>query len=107
MQNLNDLNKPLSGVLESEMNKYEFILYIAGSSIISSRAISNAKNILGKYLNGRYKLDVVDINEHPEIVITESIITIPLLIKKEPIPECRVTGDLSDENKVLHALLIN
>ncbi len=86
--------------------KYKFDLFISGKTDLSNFAIGNIKRILEKNISGQYQFDIIDIQEHPEIASREQIITIPILIKKLPLPEVRMTGDFSDSQKVLHDLLI-
>ena len=70
----------------------------------SARAIVNIKAICNKYLENNYELDIIDIYQLPDLAITEEIIAIPVLIKKSPLPEKRLIGDLSDTDKVLKTL---
>jgi len=84
--------------------KYVLRLYVTGILPNSARAIINIKAICEKYLKGRYELEVIDIYQQPSYALTESIIAIPVLIKKYPLPEERVIGDLSDTEKVLSGL---
>jgi circadian clock protein KaiB len=81
-------------------------LFVSGDTIISRRAILNLNNFLNKYLKGRFKIKVIDVLENPEAVISEEIITMPFLIKDLPLPKSRITGDMSDENKLLREFLI-
>lgn len=86
--------------------KYKFDLFISGETDLSNFAIGNIKSILEKNISGQYEFEIIDIQDHPEIASKEQIITLPMLIKKSPLPEIRVTGDFSDKQKVLHDLLI-
>lgn len=85
---------------------FMFRLFISGESIISQKAISNLKKFLNKYLKNNYKVEIIDVYEHPEYTIAEEIITMPLLIKDVPLPKIRITGDLSDEKKLARELMI-
>ncbi len=53
---------------------------------------------------GKYKIEVIDIREHPEIAKSEQIIATPTLLKKLPPPLRQLIGDLSDTEKVLIGL---
>lgn len=66
----------------------------------------NARKICEKYLEGRYDLEIIDIYKQPALAASESIIAIPVLIKKFPLPEQRMIGDLSDTKMVLKGLSI-
>ena len=82
-------------------------LFVAGASANSARAISNIKAICKLYLNNRYNLEIIDVYQQPLIAQKEQLIALPLLIKKIPLPECRIFGDMSDIKKVLKGLGIN
>lgn len=82
-----------------------FRLYVTGASPNSSRAISNIKKIFEKYIKkDRYELEVIDVYQQPATARLEQIIALPLLVKKYPLPERRLIGDMSDTQKVLSGL---
>lgn len=80
-------------------------LFIIGNSLISRRAIKNIKTIcsMGK-LRGRCELEVIDLLEDQERAEQENILATPLLIRKAPLPQRRIIGDLSNKKKVLTTL---
>ncbi len=84
--------------------KYILQLFITGILPNSTRAVINSKAICEQYLKGRYELEIIDIYQQPSLALTEEIIAVPVLIKKFPLPEERVIGDLSDIEKVLKGL---
>jgi circadian clock protein KaiB len=88
----------------SEAQPYIFRLYVTGASPNSSRAISNLKNFFEKHMKLPYDLQVIDVYQQPYIAQTVDIIALPLLIKKFPLPERRLIGDMSDSNKVMKSL---
>jgi circadian clock protein KaiB len=79
---------------------YIFRLYITGASPNSSRAITNLKALFEKYLESRYELQVIDVYQQPQIARSVDIIALPLLIRKFPLPERRLVGDMSDSEKI-------
>jgi len=79
-------------------------LFITGISPHSARAVINSKAICEKYLKGRYELEIIDIYQQPLLAVSEDIIAVPVLIKKFPLPEERLIGDLSDTDKALKEL---
>jgi len=87
-----------------EEEKYILKLFVAGILPSSMRAVVNTKAICEKYLKGRYELEIIDIYQKPSLALAEDIIVIPVLIKKFPLPEERVIGDLSDTDNVLKGL---
>jgi circadian clock protein KaiB len=85
-------------------DKYVLRLYITGSTIRSTLALTNLKKICKEYLEGRYELEVIDLYQHPSLAKGEQIIAAPTLIKKLPLPFRRIIGDMSDKEKVLLGL---
>jgi circadian clock protein KaiB len=83
---------------------YILRLFVTGILPNSTRAIKNVNTICEKYLKGRYELEIIDIYQQPSLALTEDIIAVPVLIKKYPLPEERMIGDLSDVDKVLIGL---
>ncbi|HEY3404390.1 MAG TPA: circadian clock KaiB family protein [Ohtaekwangia sp.] len=93
------------GINKKDGFEYILKLFVSGSSPNSIRAISNLQKILMKHLDGRYSLHVIDLHqEEKSIAGIEQIIAVPMLIKKFPLPERRLIGDMSDTQKVLDGL---
>jgi circadian clock protein KaiB len=86
---------------------YVLRLIVTGATPNSSRAISNLKEICETYLKGKYELEIIDVNQQPLIAESEQIIALPLLIKKSPLPQKRLIGDMSDIEKVLRWLSLS
>ena len=79
-------------------------LFVTGASPNSIRAITNIKNICELNLKDNYDLEIIDVYQQPLMAESEQIVALPLLIKKYPLPERRLIGDLSDTAKVLKGL---
>jgi circadian clock protein KaiB len=86
--------------------KYIFRLFVSGILPNSRRAVTNIKAICEQYLRGRYELEIVDIYQQPALAVAEGIVAVPVLIKKFPLPEERMIGDLSDVKMVLEGASI-
>lgn len=84
--------------------KYILQLFVAGILPNSVRAIENINAICKQYLNGNYELEIIDIYQQPALALAEDIIAVPLLIKKLPLPQVRLFGDMSDIEAVLKGL---
>lgn len=89
---------------DSTVDLYVFRLYISGASPNSLRAVSNLKVFFEKYLDERYKLQIIDVYQQPHITKSVDIVALPLLIKKFPLPEKRLIGDMSNNDKLLKSL---
>ena len=84
--------------------KYVLRLFVTGATPNSVRAVTNIKQICEAYLQDNYSLEIVDVYQQQNIAEQEQLIALPLLIKKFPLPERRLIGDLSDIGKVLKGL---
>jgi circadian clock protein KaiB len=84
--------------------KYVLRLYVAGTRSCSVRAIANIKRICERHLQGRYRLDVVDLYQQPVRAKEDEVVAAPTLVRTEPGPIYRIVGDLSDERRVLAGL---
>jgi circadian clock protein KaiB len=85
-------------------DQYVFRLYVTGASPNSLRAIANSRFIFEKYLGENYELEIIDDHQQPLIAKEDNIVALPLLIKKYPLPEKRLIGDMSDIEKVLKSI---
>ena len=88
----------------TDAHEYVLRLYITGATPNSLRAVANIKKLCEEYLAGRYSLEIIDVYQQAEIAETEQLIALPLLIKKRPLPERRLIGDLSQFDKVAKGL---
>jgi len=84
--------------------EYVLRLFITGATPNSLRAVANIKKLCEEYLQGRYSLEIIDVYQQADIAETEQLIALPLLIKKRPLPERRLIGDLSQFDKVAKGL---
>ena len=84
--------------------RYELTLFVSGASKASSRAISNARALCDAHLDGRYDLNIVDVNQDPEQARGSRVLATPTLLKNVPAPARMLVGDLSDQERVLLAL---
>lgn len=79
-------------------------LYIAGKAPNSVKAIANLEAICRQHLAGAYKLEIVDVCEHPRRALDDGVVVTPSLAKVSPSPIASVIGNLSDRASVLAAL---
>ncbi len=83
---------------------WELRLYIAGQTSKSITALENIEKYCKEYLNGRYKIEVIDLLKEPALAAGDQILAIPTLVKKFPTPIRKIIGDLSNVEKVLVGL---
>jgi circadian clock protein KaiB len=83
---------------------YLLRLYVTGSTPKSALAIRNIQAICEEKLKGRYRLEVIDIYQHPGAAKPEQIVVAPTLVRTLPLPVRRIIGDLSNTERVLIGL---
>ncbi|MBH8566682.1 circadian clock KaiB family protein [Nostoc sp. CENA67] len=94
---------PLSECSHTE-KIWELRLYVAGQTPKSLKAFANLKKICEKYLEGQYRIEVIDLMENPQLAKGDQILAIPTLVRKLPEPVKQIIGDLSNTEKVLVGL---
>jgi circadian clock protein KaiB len=84
--------------------QYVLCLYITGMTVRSTRAIENVRRLCDQHLEGRYDLEIIDVYQQPALAKEAQIIAAPTLIKRLPLPSCRMIGDMSQSDRVLAGL---
>ena len=79
-------------------------LYIAGGAANSVKAIANLEAICREHLKEAFKLEIVDVMEHPLRALADGVLVTPSLAKLSPAPAATVVGNLSDKSSLLLAL---
>ena len=83
---------------------WELRLYVAGHSPRSVAAFANLKNICEQHLAGRYRIEIIDLIEHPQLAAGDQIVAIPTLVRKLPAPLRKIVGDLRNTERTLVGL---
>lgn len=83
---------------------YTLRLYVAGQTKKSLTAFANLKTICEEHLKGRYRIEVIDLLENPQLAKGDQILAIPTLVRKLPQPVRKIIGDLSNTERVLVGL---
>ena len=86
------------------MTRVVFTLYVAGQSPRSAQAVANLERLGAERLGGEYDLTVIDVADQPDRAEAARILTTPTVVKEAPGQPRRVTGDLSDAQRVFAAL---
>ena len=81
-------------------------LYVAGQTPKSMRAFANLTVLCEKHLKGAYRIEVIDLLEHPEMARGNQIVAIPTLEIKLPQQVQKIIGDLSNTDRVLVGLAL-
>ena len=81
-------------------------LYVAGQTPKSIRAFANLKVLCEKHLKGRYRIEVIDLLENPEMARGDQIVAVPTLVRDLPGPVRKIIGDLSSTERTLIGLAL-
>ena len=68
------------------------------------QAIENLRRVCDEYLPGRYRIELIDLVEHPKLARGDEIVAVPTLVRRLPEPMRKIIGDLSDTEQVLVGL---
>ena len=89
---------------EAAPDVWELRLYVAGKTPRSVAAFANLKKICHEHLEGRYRIEIVDLLVNPQLARGDQIFAIPTLVRKLPEPVRKIIGDLSNTERVLVGL---
>ena len=88
----------------AEPEFWELRLYVAGQTSKSVEACANLRAICDTPMAGRYRVEIVDLLENPQLARSDDILAIPTLVRKLPPPVRKIIGDLSHTERVLVGL---
>jgi circadian clock protein KaiB len=83
---------------------WDLRLYVAGQTPKSQAAFANLKKICDEHLQGRCRIEVVDLLKNPKLAAGDQILAIPTLVRKLPEPVRKIIGDLSNTERALVGL---
>ena len=86
--------------------EWQLLLYIAGQTPKSIKALENIKKYAEEYLHGKYSIEIIDLLKNPQLAEGDQILAVPTLVRKFPEPIRKIIGDLSNEERVLVGLNI-
>jgi circadian clock protein KaiB len=79
-------------------------LFVAGDSVRSRAARHHIERLCESRVAGGYELAVIDVEQDSGAAAAADVVTTPTMIRREPLPEVRLVGDVSDEAAILAAL---
>ena len=79
-------------------------LYIAGQTPRSIAAFANLKKLCEEHFPGKYRIEVIDLVQNPQLAAGDQILAVPTLVRRLPEPVRRIIGDLSNADRVLVGL---
>ncbi len=83
---------------------WQLRLYVAGKTARSEAALRNLKTVCEEHLQGRYRIEVVDLLVSPQLARGDQILAVPTLVRQLPPPVKKIIGDLSNSERVLVGL---
>jgi len=86
--------------------EWQLLLYIAGVTAKSEKALENIKKYAEEHLAGKYSIEIIDLLKNPQLAEGDQILAVPTLVRKFPEPIRKIIGDLSNEERVLVGLNI-
>lgn len=84
--------------------RWELRLYVAGHTAKAAAALQNLEKLCAEHLAGRYRIEVVDLVERPQLARGDQILAVPTLVRRLPRPVKKIIGDLSSTERVLVGL---
>ena len=84
--------------------EYVLRLYVAGQTPKSLQAFANLKEICETHLEGRYRIEVVDLIKNPALARGDQILALPAVVRQLPPPVKKIIGDFSNVERVLVGL---
>ncbi len=97
-------NEPEAPSAQTDPEHWTLRLYVAGKTPKSVTAFANLQEICEAHLAGRYRIEVIDLLEQPQLAQGDQILAIPTLVKRLPTPVRKIIGDLSNTERVLVGL---
>lgn len=89
---------------QAEPELWQLRLYVAGQTPKSVTAFANLKRLCEEYMPNQYRIEIVDLLQHPELAQQDKILAIPTLVRRLPPPIRQIIGDLSNQEKVIVGL---
>ncbi|MCF8301965.1 MAG: hypothetical protein K9I94_01715 [Bacteroidales bacterium] len=91
--------------MENEQHKSIILkLYIAGTTEKSQAEAERLQEVCENHFPGKYKIEVIDLLERPQLASDEQIFAVPTLVRDLPLPVRKVIGDFSNVEKALVGL---
>ena len=89
---------------KSQNDAWVLRLYVAGQTPKSVIAFANLKRICSEHLSDKYRIELIDLLENPQLARGDQIVAIPTLVRNLPTPMKKIIGDLSNTDRVLVGL---
>lgn len=89
--------RPVPALPEAPRARIELMLYMAGRSPASMRALRQMKKVLAEYEPAQVDFKIIDLAQgRPASAEEDHILLTPTLVRRSPLPRTWVVGDLED-----------
>ena len=61
-------------------DRWVLTLYVNGGSAYSTQAIEAVRRLCDEELDGHVDLEVIDVRQHPDLVVSDQIVAVPTLV---------------------------
>lgn len=92
----------LEAALQRQGSEFHvLLLFVAGATPNSVRAISNTRKMCAEHLADRHSLTIIDLYQQPALAALEQVIAAPTLIRKLPLPSRRMVGTMAEAQRLV------
>ncbi len=84
--------------------RHHLRLYLDGRLRTSRLAFSHIRRLCNDHLKDQHCLDIIDIARRPHLARLDQIVVVPTLVRWFPAPSIKITGNLSDPERLLTSL---
>ncbi|HUR56342.1 MAG TPA: circadian clock KaiB family protein [Opitutaceae bacterium] len=85
-------------------DRFKFLLYVAGDTPNSAKAVANLSQFCGTHLPGRHEFKIIDVFKEPMRALADAVFMTPMLIKLSPSPGRRIVGTLGQPDVLIDAM---
>lgn len=86
------------------MERQCYLLFVAGESDLSVRALANFDRLIRARLDDGCSLRIIDVLKEKRLARDHRVVATPLLVREVPLPVIKILGDLSHEEKLVAQL---
>src|SRR5579872_6892297 len=79
-------------------------VYVANQAARSVLALTNLERLCEQSIPGQYRIQIVDLLQHPDLCRADEIVAIPTVVRQFPLPHRRVIGTLADAQRAAAGL---
>jgi circadian clock protein KaiB len=93
--------------VRARKDKWLLKLYVSGRSPLAASARANLERLCAQNIKSPYRIEVIDLLEHPTAAREHEIVAVPTVVREAPVPIRKAVGDLSDLERALFALQLS